>query len=202
MLFGFGATALNDGECARLSIILHKMRFAMLKPRSERLTADQADAIRAMAHKMKRPSIALAQAFQFDCKLSQKDVIGEWVPIDESGTSEVISATAKWLHGLRWCEIENFILRHTTSRGKNVEFDLRRAPMVKEELAKLGELKTSRDPIIIYELTGLPYEDHNFRRVWRSVANAAGVPKNVKNRDSRALTDQEPAAQRGRESVG
>jgi len=45
------------------------------------LSEEQADAIRVEAHKQNRASIALAQAFQFDTALSQKDVVGEWVPI-------------------------------------------------------------------------------------------------------------------------
>lgn len=65
-LIGFGATFLEDAECERLKGILHSMRFKMASSRKERLTAEQANAIRAMAHKMGRPSIALAQALQFD----------------------------------------------------------------------------------------------------------------------------------------
>src|SRR6185369_1000868 len=38
-LVGFGATMLEDRECERLAGILHRMRFQMAKPRSERMTA-------------------------------------------------------------------------------------------------------------------------------------------------------------------
>jgi len=68
---------------------LSKMRFAMPQPRKERLTSAQANAIRAKAHEMGRPSIALAQAFQFELMLRQKDVIGEYVPIAEAGISDL-----------------------------------------------------------------------------------------------------------------
>ena len=40
-------------------------------------------AIVEKAHEMRRDSIALAQAIQFETGLSQKDVIGEWVPESE-----------------------------------------------------------------------------------------------------------------------
>src|ERR1051325_3046741 len=89
-MVSFGATVLEDGECLRLTVVLHRMKFEATKPRSEqgkpRLTAQHVIAIRAQAHKAERPSIALAQAFQFEARLTQKDVIGEWVPHSELGT--------------------------------------------------------------------------------------------------------------------
>lgn len=184
----FGATILDDPECQRLKGLMHDMRFKMGKPRVERLTAEQATAVRAMAHQMGRPSIALAQAFQFECMLRQKDVIGEWVPNSEPGVSDITDGNEKWLRGLRWSEIdENLILRHTTSkRGKDIpELDLHRAPMVMEELAKLAVVPTT-GPVIISEKYGLPYISHEFRHKWREIAKAAGVPDQVFNMDSRA----------------
>lgn len=191
-LFSFGATLLEDDDCSRLSGILSKMRFAMPKPRTERLTADQAVAIRAKAHELGRPSIALAQAFQFECMLRQKDVIGEWVPIREPGISDIQSDGLKWLRGIRWEEIDqNQVLRHVTSkRQKEIQISLQNAPMVLEELAyqdviNLGKTPTS-GPIIRSEFDGLPWTGPEFRRWWRIVAEAAGVPKTVRNMDSRA----------------
>jgi len=191
-LFSFGATLLEEEDCSRLSGILSKMRFAMPKPRTERLTADQAVAIRAKAHEMKRPSIALAQAFQFECMLRQKDVIGEWVPIREPGISDVQSDSLKWLRGIRWEEIDqNQVLRHVTSkRQKEIQISLQNAPMVLEELAyqdviNLGKTPMS-GPIIRSEFDGLPWTGPEFRRWWRIVATAAGIPTTVRNMDSRA----------------
>jgi len=186
-LFSFGATLLEDDDCGRLSGILSKMRFAMPKPRTERLTAAQAVAIRAKAHELGRPSIALAQAFQFECMLRQKDVVGEWVPIREPGISDVQADGMKWLRGLRWEEIDqNMTLRHLTSkRQKMIEISLRNAPMVLEELALFGDRPTS-GPIIRSEWDDLPWTGPEFRRWWRIVAEAAGVPKTVRNMDSRA----------------
>lgn len=186
-LAGFGATILEDAECERLSGVLHRMKFKMAKPRNEWITAGQAIAVRAAAHAMGLPSVALAQAFQFEGMLRQKDVIGEWVPQSEPGTSDVITRTEKWLRGLRWSEIDaNMILRHTTSkRQKDIEIDLKLAPMVMEEFDRLGGIPTA-GPIIVYEGTALPFRTAHFRRVWREVADAAGIPKAVKNMDSRA----------------
>jgi hypothetical protein len=39
--------------------------------------------------------------------------------------------------------------------------------------------------VIDYEDSKLPYHGHQFRRMWRIIADKAGVPKTVKNMDSR-----------------
>jgi hypothetical protein len=38
--------------------------------------------------------------------------------------------------------------------------------------------------MIICETTGYPYSPAEFRRIWRNLARQAGVPDNIKNRDS------------------
>ena len=186
-LFTFGSTILDSPDCRMAKMLLHDMRFKMAPARKEWLTADQAIAVRAQAHKEGLHSIALAQAFQFELMLRQKDVIGEWVPQSEPGTSDVLAGNEKWLRGLRWSEIDqNLILRHTTSkRGKDIEVDLHRAPMVMDELGLVGTLPTS-GPIIVSEPAGIPWTNYEFRRQWRKVARAAGVPDTVYNMDSRA----------------
>jgi hypothetical protein len=188
LLSSFGFNVLNNDACMRLSTILRNMHFPLPKARAERLTADHANAIRAKAHEMGRSSIALAQAFQFDTPLKQTDVIGEWAPLAEPGVgvSDVISDTmGKWVRGIRWEEIdENLILRHVTSmRQKEIEVDLKRAPMVMEELRKIGKLP-KRGPVIVCEWEGKPWSQNEYRRWWRKLADAAGVPKEVKNMDS------------------
>jgi hypothetical protein len=158
------------------------------------LTAEQATAIRALAHKQGLHSIALAQAFQFELMLRQKDVIGEWVPISEAGHSETLYGNEKWLRGLRWNEIDgNLVLRHMTSkRQKEIEVSLRNAPMVMEELALTYGKNFSRadlpgsGPIVIAERIDRPYHAAAFRRAWRKLADECEIPKSVKNMDSRA----------------
>lgn len=186
-IINFGVTMLEDDECARVSSVLNKMRFPVAKPRSERLTAEQANLIRAKAHEMGWHSIALAQAFQFELMLRQKDVIGEWLPISEPGVTDVINGNHKWLRGIRWDEIDdNLVLRHVTSkRGKPIEAPLGSAPMVLEELALLKE-RPAAGPVVLYERNGLPWTASYFRQIWREIANAAGIPASVRNMDSRA----------------
>ena len=56
--------------------------------------------------------------------------------------------------------------------------------MIMSEVAKLG-LQERFGPVILSEASDLPYEAMQFRRMWRKVATAAGIPKEVKNMDSR-----------------
>jgi len=198
ILTTFGSTLLKCKHCRELKIVLHDLKFKNSRPRDEFLTREQACAIRALAPSIGRRSIALAQAFQFDLMLRQKDVIGEWVPISEPGISDVIDRNEKWLRGIRWEEIDqNLRLKHVTSkRGKPIDVDLTLAPMVMEELrfiAKVPEGGTlSRDmlptagPVLINEQNDLPWQAHEFRRKWRDLANGCDVPKTVRNMDSRA----------------
>lgn len=189
-LASFGFTLLESEECERLQKILHAMRFTMPKARNERLTADMAIAIRAEAHKQGLPSVALAQAIQFELMLRQKDVIGEWVPIQEkTPLTDILDGNWKWLRGIRWEEInDNFILTHVTSkRQKEITVDLKLAPMVFEELKSLRRgLFPASGPVIIHEKFGIPWQTQAFRKAWRRCADAAGVPRSVRNMDSRA----------------
>jgi hypothetical protein len=187
-VFGFGFTLLADQQSERLSRVLSKLKFPMAGARSERITADQAEAVRMWAHIIGWHSIGLAQALQFELMLRQKDVIGEYVPLDEPGVSDIVWAGQKWIRGLRWSEIgDDLILRHITSKKqKPVEVDLRNSPMVMDELQYLEAIIDPDEPMIICESNGMPYSASEFRRKWRIVARYAGVPDNVFNMDSRS----------------
>lgn len=238
-------------DCARLSALLADMEFEGPKRRKEFMTLQQARAVIAEANRQGLHSIALAQAFMFELSLRQRDVIGEWIPSSEPGTSVILWHGRKWLHGLHWRDIdEELVLRKRISKslrgrraaatpgaGKVEEFDLRSYPMVMEELTwhqrcdtasiaakNLASLPitttmipvesknaierpvmlasrslpkptsssteiwagiTGNGPLIICESTGRPWT-RDFSRYWRKIADAAGVPRNVCNKDSRA----------------
>lgn len=186
-VLGFGLTILEDRECARIRQVMSSLRFPGTPKRKQRVTADQAQAIIAVAHRKRCHSIALAQAFQFELMLRQKDVIGEWLPLKEEGEAYLVDGKSKWLRGLLWEEIDaDFILRHRTSKtGKVAVFDLKLAPMVMAELARLKR-QPERGPVIVEEETAAPFRSWAFRRAWRSIARAAKVPDDVFNMDSRA----------------
>jgi len=187
-ILGFGATILDDPHCRAAKALLSDMHFPMARRRSAILTAAQAVALRRTAHAAGYPSMALAQALQCDLMLRQRDVIGEWVPMSEPGTSDVHAYGMKWLRGLRWSEIDgNMILRHMTSkRQKEIEVDLKLAPMVMEELARFGHVLPTVGPVVVHDNTGQPWRDDTFRNTWRQLATAAGIPRDVRNMDTRA----------------
>jgi len=181
MLFSFGSKVLNDRQCERLVGVMSRMAFAKVAPRSEPLTLEYAGLIRKRANEIGKHSIALAQAFQFDCPLKQKDVIGEWVPIGEDGLSEITTDDGrKWVGGLRWEEIDKDLILRRPNRDP---IDLNQAPMVKAEL--LIKRRGTSGPVILNEHNQLPWIANEYRRWWRKIADKVGVPKEVKNMDSR-----------------
>jgi len=192
IILGFGVTALDDAECRRLAVILSNMRFKLPRQRDERLTIAQVRAIRDKAHELGRHSIALAQAFQTDLKLKQKEIVGEWVPLSEPDPSDVIHEGLKWIRGIKWENVDaNFILHHTTVKPvKTIDADLKSFPMIAEELKRDARILDrskfpSAGPIIVSEFTKRPWITNEYRRIWRKIASAVGVPKTVRNADSR-----------------
>ena len=185
-IVAFGA-ACENRECEVLTVLLHRKKFPSVPARTaQRLSLEQIKLIIAKAHEMKKPSVALAQAFQWDVNLRQRDVIGEWVPLsDPDGDSELVHGNQKWIRGLKWSQIDNnMVLRHTLSKEQaEIEFNLSDAQLVMAEINRFDGRREG--PIIRYEKTGLPYDPHVFRYQWRRIAKAAGIPENIKNMDSR-----------------
>jgi hypothetical protein len=201
LLFGFGARALKDTGCMPVYVELRGLKFkASKRVEQRRMTEEEAKLIVGWAHRHGRDSIALAQAFQFECNLSQLDVIGQWVPQREPGVSDVTFDNRKWLRGIRWNQIdENLILRHTLSQtNKSVELNLRNAPLVMAELERMERRPSTSRPIVIDEDTQRPYDTYKFRRLWRTMATRAGVPKGVFNMDSREREAQPTTRRSGR----
>jgi hypothetical protein len=211
-LFNYGGKTLENSQCVRLSFLLRDLREQMglkgIKPktRPRLITASEAIAIRRKAHALRWPSIALAQAFLFDTPFLVRDIIGEFVPVDEKDQSEdenskpiifkrndvwIRREDQKWIRGFRWENISpDGILRQSRSRGsKPIEFDLVKedARMVQEELImRFGSLAAipSGGPMIVVDDhdSERPYKGNLFRHRWLEVAQAAGVDVNISNR--------------------
>jgi hypothetical protein len=151
---------------------------------------NRVDAARSAARTDGASSRALAYAIQFETTLRQWDVIGEWVPLSDPRPSTVLGYGEKWI-GPTWHQIDaGMVLRITPGKTQNtsearVAFDLRECPMVVEEIERI-ESERRIGPLIVSELTGLPYRYDTFRRSWRRDAMAAGIPPEVWNRDLRA----------------
>lgn len=187
----FGVLKRLDGA-KQLLEILKLSRFEKPASRSQVLTAEQVIAARAAAHDHKAPSRALAYALTFETLLRLWDTIGQWIPINDPGLSEVISPNGKekWI-GLSWHHIdEHMVLRFTpskTSRTSNVKIvaDLKLCPMVMEEIEKIpAEQRVG--PVIVAERSKLPYREQRMRRGWSRDKKVAGIPVDVWARDLRA----------------
>jgi len=186
----YGSGMLRDRDCTEICNAIASRRDDTFGERNDAfLTIDQAIAIREKAREIGYFSIAMAQALQFDTLLRQKDCIGEWVPLDEPGQSTVIRGGWKWLRGVTWEEIDhNLVLNHVTSKKqKRLILPLAEAPMVVEELRHVPDwLKNLGGPLIVYEASAYPWKAVKFRQIWRKIADICGVPKEVKNMNSRA----------------
>jgi integrase len=156
-------------------------------PRDTTLTFEIAPAVIAEAHEMGRPSIALAQAIQFETGLRQSDVIGQWEPCDALGRSPYRLGKTRWTSGLVWQRLDKDLVltMRTTKTGAPVTHALAVMPLIAAEIAHIATDKRM-GPMIVSEATEMPYGPGIYAKTWRKIANAAGVPKYVWNRDTRA----------------
>jgi hypothetical protein len=190
-LASFGVK-LDIKECERLAIVLRTLRVAQVKRHKPgRMTDKQVADIMEAARDLGVASIGLAQALQHECRLRQLDCIGQWVPMREPGPDDVVHGDRKWTRGIRWEQIdENLVLRHVPSmEKKQIEMDLSKCPLVAAEIKRVG--RKSSGPVIVCELTQRPWTDHDFRRQWRDVAKAAGIPDNLTNSGISRLSTKE-----------
>lgn len=156
------------------------------------ITADEVIALRKAAHAAGRPSSALAYALVYETTLRLWDTIGQWVPMDAPGVSEVINPRTgnKWF-GLRWEDIDaNLVLRYVPSKtsmktGLAVSYPLSQAQMVMEELEHWPEDKRA-GPVIVYEKNGRPYLSEVFSSMWSADRAASGAQEGAWARDLRA----------------
>ncbi|WP_375157686.1 hypothetical protein [Bradyrhizobium sp. RDT46] len=188
-----GLLTAEDDDCYRLLFALDNVSTRSTKPRNRLLTEEHVTAVRAKAREIGYFSIALAQAFQYELMLPQREVIGEWLPRSEARNGIPTKLNDKvWVGGLCWEQIDaDYILIH---RGSTCDkpIDLKKAPMVHEELDRLIKFlsfqnhgkKPDSGPIVVCESTALPWVGFQFRHTWRKLADLAGVPREYKNRDS------------------
>jgi hypothetical protein len=187
IVVGFGVVS-NIDECFRLKHVLEEMRFQVPKARTESITFHQVQAICDVAIRKGLVSIAVAQALQFELTLRQVDVIGIWEKTDDIRAGGIIDRGQRWRDGLLWAHLDSAgILKKVTTKVDDViaEHDTMQYPFLRKML-DLVPAEKRIGPMIKSEATGLPYRRRHFADVWRECAEAAGVPKSVWNRDSRA----------------
>lgn len=175
-------------HCAGLREIMRVMRLPSPRPRKQVPTREQIIAIRAAAHELGEPAVALATALQFETMQRMWDVVGQWLPMHAPEVSSIIHRGRKWI-GPQWSDVDELVLRWQPTKtrrttGRIVEVDLSVCPMVMEELQRVPVEKRS-GPLIVAQ-NGRPYAELSYRRVFRLAAQKSGVPNEMWCRDIRA----------------
>ena len=173
-------------HCATAREILSLIRFAAPEPRTVKMDYEHALAICDKAIELKRPSIAITQAIQWDTALRRIHIIGEWVPVQDGEKGGIIRGKTKW-RGLTAADVstDQVLTVPVVSRNKKAtRHDLSKCPLVQHVLEKVSLPKLG--PLIVSETTNLPYRENYYATEWREIAVAAGVPANVWSMDARA----------------
>lgn len=202
----FCAAALRRPEC-KLLIEDLKNASSMVKferggAREEEMTYAQANAfIRAaltMHESAEWPAdrglyMAIGAAAQFEMLLRQKDIIGEWAPTeDEARKSKAQVAPQRfgsefWTGYFTWERIPGWRWRMRTSKSKYrsaADYDLQKYSMLLPLLERVPH--EDRHGAIVKGEQGLPAREHTYRKWFRKVARAAGIPDEVWLMDARA----------------
>lgn len=185
MLFGYGKSMRYAG-CRECVEVLEEMRFEQPAKRQVTMTFAQAAAVVDGAIAAGRRSIALGQAIQFELAMRQIDVIGYWVKA-AAGEVGIIRCGKRWTGGLTWSDFgpDLKLTKITTKTGSEGQWDPALCPLIMKVLAAIPA-DQRMGPVIKDEDTGAPFLPWRYARLWRGIADAAGVPKNVWNRDSRS----------------
>lgn len=177
--------ALRHAECKVLAEELKLVQFERGGARTEEMTYAQAVAfVRAaldMGQRQVIPierarSMAIGVAAQFELLLRQKDIIGDW-----GATGE------KWTGYFTWENIPGWRWRTKTSKSKYrtaAEFDLTGYTLLHPLLDAVPH--DQRHGAIVKCENGLPVRENSYRKWFRKIARAAGIPDAVWLMDSRA----------------
>ena len=179
--FGF---ALGHRDCESLVARLAMVRFENAGAREQEMTAAQAAAfIRvALARGDDRGRyMAIGVAAQFELALRQKDIIGEWGPAILGTPGAVYAGAEMWTGRFYWENVPGWRLRLKTARA---EFFLDDYPLLFPLLESMPH--DQRTGAIVKGEHGLPIRERSYRRWFREIARAAGIPDEVWSMDSRA----------------
>ncbi|WP_141339730.1 hypothetical protein [Bradyrhizobium sp. USDA 3458] len=131
-------------------------------------------------------SVALAVAAQFEFTISQIDAIGYWMPVRAVQVTDdmIIRGGKVWRPGLRFDDFEGGILDLARLKtGHAAQFDVMEYPLFQLALAAVPDDQRS-GPFVTDE-SGDPVRYRVFYGMYRDVAEAAGVPKEVWNARAR-----------------
>lgn len=182
----FGA-ALRKKECGELDRELAMIRFEKGGAREQEMTYAHATTFIRQALELGAAGVipadrglamAIGTAAQFELLLRQKDIIGEW---------DSPSLDGNWTGFFTWERIPGWRWRMKTSKSKYraaAEFDLTRYAMLFPLLDQVPHAE--RRGAIVKGEHGLPVRERSYRKWFRQIARAAGIPDDVWSMDTRA----------------
>jgi Phage integrase family len=189
--FGF---ALGHDECGRLDERLKTQRFEKGGAREEQMTYIQAAAFVRIALQLGATGViplergrcmAIGVAAQFELTLRQKDIIGDWQPAIANVPHAIYAGGEMWVGAFRWDNIPGWRFRLKTSKTRAATgFSLTDYPLLFPLLE--GVAQSERTGAIIKGERGLPVRERSYRKWFRQIARAAGIPDEVWSMDSRA----------------
>jgi hypothetical protein len=191
----FGA-ALRHRECRQLDDELAMVKFEKGGAREEEMTYGHAVAFIRKALELGQSDVipadrarymAIGVAAQFELLLRQKDVIGEWSPTRIGATNAIRFDDEMWSGFFTWERIPGWRWRLKTSKSKYraaAEFDLTNYSLLFPLLESVPHAE--RAGAIVKGEHGLPVRERSYRKWFRAIARAAGIPDDVWSMDSRA----------------
>jgi hypothetical protein len=193
MILRFGA-ALKHKECGELDRELSMVRFERAGAREQQMTFAQAAVFVRKVLELgaagtipadRARSMAIGVAAQFDLLLRQKDVIGEWAPAKPDAPNALYVGDEMWTGRFRWDNLPGWRLRIRTSKTRSaIEFDLTNYSLLFPLLESVP--LHERAGAIVKGEHGLPIRERSYRKWFRQIARAAGIPDDVWLMDSRA----------------
>jgi len=131
-------------------------------------------------------SVALSVAAQFEFTISQIDSIGYWIPAAaiEVRPGDIVRGGKLWRPGLEYEHFASGILDLARLKtGKSAQFDIGEYPLFQLALSAVPEAE--RHGPVVTDTDGDPVRYRLFYGMYRDVADAAGVPKEVWNARAR-----------------
>jgi hypothetical protein len=191
----FGA-ALRFQGCRQLNDELAMVKFEKGGAREEEITYAQAVAFIRTALELGRKGVlpeerarymAIGVSAQFELLLRQKDIIGEWSPARPDVKNTICFGSEMWTGFFTWDRIPGWRWRLKTSKSKYraaAEFDLTNYSLLFPLLESVPH--EQRTGAVVKGEHGLPVRERSYRKWFRQIARAAGIPDNVWSMDSRA----------------
>jgi integrase-like protein len=176
--------ALRHPACKQLADELKLVQFERGGARTEEMTFAQASKFVRTALELGSREVipadrarymAIGVAAQFELLLRQKDIIGEWRPDNT------------WAGFFTWENIPGWRWRMKTSKSKYraaAEFDLTSYGLLLPLLEDVPHAE--RVGAIVKGEHGHPIRERSYRKWFRQIARAAGIPDTVWSMDSRA----------------